>query len=268
MSRHLLKSEIGVSVAPFYGAAADIYLENTEWATSSGNPTFDFASTNDPHTGSVSVETTSVMGADNYLSFDNTAEISPGANELRMWWKCKLNMTVAGGKVWLQWYKDDVAVGSRLALFGGPGATYGVVGSNTSTYQEAVVPMTDFNLGSDVDELRIETDGGPSGTAVDFFLDDVTILSVSPEAPLRQKAGIVLNAGFTGNPKKSATITFATPFPDTNYSITLNPHTQNNSTYMCDHESKTATGFVINSHANNINDLIDVSWFASELGEN
>jgi putative AlgH/UPF0301 family transcriptional regulator len=37
---------------------------------------------------------------------------------------------------------------------------------------------------------------------------------------------------------------------------------------MCDHESKTATGFVINSHANNINDLIDVSWFASELGEN
>jgi hypothetical protein len=84
---------------------------------------------------------------------------------------------------------------------------------------------------------------------------------------LETKAGVVLNAAFSGNPKKTAVILFATPFADANYSLTIGTHTQNNSTFSCDFESKTATGFVINAHANNVSNLLDVSWTAIKNGE-
>lgn len=96
----------------------------------------------------------------------------------------------------------------------------------------------------------------------------IALKSDIANAVLKQKAGRVLNAGFSGNPKKSAAIVFATAYPNADYSVQVTPNTQNNTTFSVDIESKTATGFVINAHANNINDLIDVTWFTSEFGEN
>ncbi len=84
---------------------------------------------------------------------------------------------------------------------------------------------------------------------------------------LKLKSGIVLPVSFSGNPKKTAPIVFASPMPSSNYAITLSAHTQNNTTFSIDYESRTSTGFVINTHANNINNLIDVTWIASVIGE-
>lgn len=84
---------------------------------------------------------------------------------------------------------------------------------------------------------------------------------------LKQKAGEVLNAGFSGNPKKTAPIVFATAYPDNLYSVQATAITQNNTSYVITVEAKTSTGFTINANSNNINDLIAVSWTCTKHGE-
>ena len=61
---------------------------------------------------------------------------------------------------------------------------------------------------------------------------------------LTTKSNVVANTSFTGSPRK-ATVTFTTAFPDTNYSITVTG--ENSRTWTI--ESKTTTGFVINSNS-------------------
>jgi len=86
------------------------------------------------------------------------------------------------------------------------------------------------------------------------------------ETSYPRKSGTVLKAAFSGNPKK-ATVTFATPFVDANYAITLAPGTTGNSGFGPIWESKTASGFVINMNVNNIANLIAVDWTAIKYGE-
>jgi hypothetical protein len=83
---------------------------------------------------------------------------------------------------------------------------------------------------------------------------------------LIQKAGRVLNASFAGNPKK-VTVTFATPFADTNYSVIVTPVTTGNASYILVVESQLAGSFVIDAGANNIGNLTQVNWHATKSGE-
>ena len=101
-----------------------------------------------------------------------------------------------------------------------------------------------------------------NGSGTLAFLSDIGLPA------LKTKSGIVLAGAFSGFPKKTAPIVFATPFPTGNYAITLTAHTQNNTTFSIDYESRINTGFIINSHANFIGNLIDVTWIATEIGEN
>lgn len=205
--RHLTENDINVNVVGIYGQDRDVYLENTEWTTSSGAATFNFASATDPRTGTVSIETTADMGASNYISFDNTSNFSPGLGaNLRLWFKCKVAMNVAGGKLVLQWYKDGTPVGSSIDIFGGPASTYGLNGGNTTTYQEGVIPISDFNLTDLVDELRIESPVGVSQR--EFFLDDVTIEGGSNPNPLWFPTALTLG-DFTQNGVSAFTATGA-----------------------------------------------------------
>lgn len=118
---------------------------------------------------------------------------------------------------------------------------------------------------------------------IDTKLDDViagtniTIDKTNPLEPIISstgggvsrniKAGKVLKSAFSGNPKKTSAIMFTTPFPSADYSLVLTAHTQNNTTFSIDYESRTASSFVINTHANNVNNLIDVTWIATTFGE-
>jgi len=92
-------------------------------------------------------------------------------------------------------------------------------------YRKAI---TGFTYGSNV----------LTGSSVDGTLTTTTI-------GLSTKAGSVAGASFAGNPKK-ATITFTTAYPNTNYSISITGAVARTFTY----ESKTTTGFVINTNAN------------------
>lgn len=84
---------------------------------------------------------------------------------------------------------------------------------------------------------------------------------------LKTKSGIVLKVSFTGNPK-TATVTFATAFADTNYSISLVCNTVSGKAYTPVVENILAGSFDINMTVNNINKLTDVRWIAVYNGEN
>jgi hypothetical protein len=78
---------------------------------------------------------------------------------------------------------------------------------------------------------------------------------------LKTKSGTVAGASFTGAPRK-ATVTFTTPYSTTNYSIGITG--VNNRTYT--YESKTVSGFVINTNANTVV-TGNVDWQTIEYGE-
>jgi hypothetical protein len=80
------------------------------------------------------------------------------------------------------------------------------------------------------------------------------------------KAGTALKASFTGNPKV-VTITFASAFADTNYSVALGSITSGNSGFGPVVNTKTVNGFVINMMVNNVTNLIAVDWIATKHGE-
>jgi len=75
------------------------------------------------------------------------------------------------------------------------------------------------------------------------------------------KAGTIPAVNFSGNPK-TATVTFVTAFSSTAYSITLTGQDGRTWTY----ESKTTTGFVVNSNANSA-PTGETSWKAVLSGE-
>jgi len=90
---------------------------------------------------------------------------------------------------------------------------------------------------------------------------DLTDIFLQKGGYLLQKSGIIDATGFTGNPRK-ATVTFATPFPNNLWSPTVIGG--NNRTWSI--ESKTASGFTINSNANT-NLTLEVYWTATGVGE-
>jgi len=86
-------------------------------------------------------------------------------------------------------------------------------------------------------------------------------------AKIKQKSGVVLKATFTGNPK-TATVTFATPFADANYSPIITCEAINRNAYTPIVTNITSAGFTINMTVNNINNLTSVRWVAIKHGEN
>lgn len=75
------------------------------------------------------------------------------------------------------------------------------------------------------------------------------------------KAGIVAAGSFIGSPRKY-TVTFGTPFPSSDYVISVTAVDSRSWTY----ESKTANGFIINSNASAAL-TGEVSWTAALVGE-
>lgn len=83
---------------------------------------------------------------------------------------------------------------------------------------------------------------------------------------LPHKAGRVAPASFAGAPRK-ATVTFATPFADANYSVVITCVTQNNTRFTMAVETQLAGSFVINLGSNVTTNLLYVNWSATKTGE-
>jgi hypothetical protein len=98
-----------------------------------------------------------------------------------------------------------------------------------------------------------------------YNLATTSWVAVSAALPTSVKSGVIPPASFSGNPKK-ATVTFGSPYPDTNYSIVLGVCTDGTKTFALDYENKTTTGFVVNLNSNNLATLIEVGWHTLQNG--
>lgn len=169
-----------------------IYAENagtpTEWAGTTDG-TVNFASTNDPHTGTVSVETTAVLGSNKEIVFTPLAPYTINGGQLSFWMNAKVNMSVSGSEVRVGFFNGGSLVGNSQIIGGTVTSTYGFLGSIVGTYQLVTIPIADFGgLPTTVDAIRFFKLGGPSTT--NFFLDDVQVQEGVPTPP-------VLTAGHT-----------------------------------------------------------------------
>ena len=115
------------------------------------------------------------------------------------------------------------------------------VGTNDSGYKKSITGLT---YGSNV----------LTGTSVDGSVTTTTI-------GLRTKAGTIAGSSFAGSPKKY-TVTFSTAYPNTNYAINIIGEVNRTFTY----ESKSTTGFVINTNANTTF-TENVDWMTIGIGE-
>jgi hypothetical protein len=113
--------------------------------------------------------------------------------------------------------------------------------------------------------ITVDQKGAANGVAELGADSKVPVAQLPSFTTLEQRAGTVLNAAFTGNPKK-ATVTFTTPFADANYSPALSCSTINGAQFAPIIESITASSFVINVGVNNINNLTAVYWTATKHG--
>lgn len=103
---------------------------------------------------------------------------------------------------------------------------------------------------------QIDTEEGKP--CADLYLG-VPVSGSSPTAAL--KSGILSPSDFTGTPRL-ATVSFSSDFQDENYVILIAGVDARIFTY----QTKTASGFVINSNANGAL-TGEVSWFATSTGE-
>lgn len=94
-----------------------------------------------------------------------------------------------------------------------------------------------------------------------------TWLQLTPGVVPKIKVGVLIPGNFAGSPR-TATVTFGTAFPDTNYVITTDPVTINGRRYTLNIATKLAGSFVVGLGSSNIADLVEVGWQAIVNGEN
>jgi len=105
-----------------------------------------------------------------------------------------------------------------------------------------------------------------SGSAITASVATITTINAtsitgSVFGILKTKAGSIVNSSFTGNPKKT-TVTFSTPFPNTNYAVAVTGEDARSWTI----ESKIAGSFVISTNSNT-NLAGTTYWTATPYGE-
>jgi phage-related tail fiber protein len=188
---------------------------------------------------------------------------------------------------WLLQTNDPITLGTTALVFVQFNGTGTIVAGNGLVKTGStidVVAHADGSIVANADDVKVgvlATDaqhgvrgGGtqhalvtPNPGGVAGFMDPADKLKLNNLAVASFKAGQVLNASFTGNPKK-ATVTFTTPYADTNYAISM---AENNSVAGSSHnitvESKAAASFVVNLNANNITNMIAVMWQTQKYGE-
>ena len=140
----------------------------------------------------------------------------------------------------------------------GDGSNLTGISGETNTASNIGVGEEIFKQKTGVD-LEFRSISG--GTGITIATGDTLVISVETTTP-KIKSGIVSSGSFSGNPDK-ATVIFTTAFSDNNYSVTVTGEDSRSWTI----ESKSSTGFVINSNSNTPLSN-NTFWQAISVGEN
>lgn len=148
----------------------DVYLENTEWTTSSGGSgTFNADSTNDPFAGSKSFEVTNIQSG-GFMQFTNGSDFD-FVNLETLGFQLKLKATMNNGRFIRAQFLDnsDTLVGSSNAI--------AIDKGNSSTYQFVAVGIDQIvTAASAFRKIRLIYQGtGGAATYSGYFVDNVII---------------------------------------------------------------------------------------------
>ncbi len=149
-----------------------VYDEDDDWTSSESDSgtTIDLASTDDPNNGTVHIEFAAVVDGD-YIELEDSSTHSPTEFESLVF---AIKPTVAEthnqNRVRIGLYSDTTRVGDWIDLRHG---SYSYSGSDTSAYQNIIIPVADFNLAGDqFDTVRFQVATKGSDT-LSFNLDDI-----------------------------------------------------------------------------------------------
>ncbi len=151
-------------------SVTDVYHENSEWTTSRSGTSFTLASTNNPRAGSVCVEGTAVPTND-YWQATGPGDIDLASKDNLVFYIRSKATWVATRSLSITARKTNTQKGSIVTFKHG---TFGFDSSNTSAYQQIVIPLSLFGAnGLAVDRFRFASAG--TGTALGCYMDDVTL---------------------------------------------------------------------------------------------
>jgi len=147
----------------------NMYLENTEWTSAQTGGHITLASTNNPFAGTKDIEATSAVATD-FLTLTKPAAAT---EDLADWNSLVLNLRFKAAwpsakQLNLVWYNGASPTGTTVIVKNG---TFGLTQTNTTTYQQVVIPLSSFNVPTVVTALRITVTGG--GAAIGFYLDNI-----------------------------------------------------------------------------------------------
>jgi hypothetical protein len=151
-------------------SVTNVYSENTEYTTSQSGSALNFASTNNPRSGTVCIEATAFANG-NFGQFQAPAPIDAADFDNLVFYIRSKATWPATKTLALSLRSTNTLRGSQVTLAEG---SFGFTSSNTTTYQQIVVPMALFGAGGlSVNRLRIACVG--TGANIGFYVDDVTL---------------------------------------------------------------------------------------------
>lgn len=158
----------------------NVYLENSEWTSSTSGSGWNANSSSNPHAGTKTIEGTNVannayvqLQRGSSLALDSYATLS---------FFIRSKATFGNNRVLrVQFFLDGVAKGAALTIASG---YWGFDSSQTSSYQLIAIPISQFVLpaGQLINQLRITDVGGAIGCYIDDIVLQLTAtdLSVPP----------------------------------------------------------------------------------------
>lgn len=165
------------ATTPANVVSALIYDENNptaEWTAARSNTTFALASTTNPHTGTLDIEASNVVNGQ-YVKFTSTGNVDLSAYNYLV-----LNVRV---KTWiyartlkLQWV--DATMLAQGAIVSITNTGFGFDSTNTTSYQQIVIPLSLFGVHAPVNQLFVIVGG--SGANFGFYLDTVNLQAGMP----------------------------------------------------------------------------------------
>jgi hypothetical protein len=149
----------------------DLYQENTEWTSSTNTGNINPASTNNPFAGTVDIEGTATVNGNRVQLVRPTGTVVVGNYEIFV-------MQIRSKAAWpnqksiqLYWMHGATNIGVSVTVKDG---TFGFDSSNTTGYQQIVIPISAFQVGSyQCDTFRAVVTGGAG--PIGWYIDNVSI---------------------------------------------------------------------------------------------
>ena len=147
-----------------------LYQENTEW-TCAATANVNCASTSNPYAGTKDIEFTAATTANGVTLTKPSGSINLASyTALSLYIRNKANWPTTRS-VTIQAFAGSAAVGTAISFKNG---VYGFTQSNTTSYQQIVIPTSAFGSGtSAVTALKLNVAG--SGGTIGFYLDNIVV---------------------------------------------------------------------------------------------